>query len=154
MPGEQKDVISFLYDFPHHIEPELVGKLHPTLQQAAALVARAGRTNGGVLVDALHLHRSAGTPADLAAVPAWMLQAAQICDGQLAHPPTEAALIEEAREARLLPGEGELPLRDLIAALPAHVAYSAEVPMRGLDADTRLRLAYEATKRAVEAVRG
>ena len=38
MPGEQKDVISFLYDFPHHIEPELVGKLHPTLQQAAALV--------------------------------------------------------------------------------------------------------------------
>lgn len=37
MPGEQKDVISFLYDFPHHIEPEMVGKLHPALKQAYEL---------------------------------------------------------------------------------------------------------------------
>lgn len=37
MPGEQKDVISFLHDFPHHIEPEIVGKLHPTLKQAYEL---------------------------------------------------------------------------------------------------------------------
>lgn len=38
-----------------------------TVQQAGALLAAAGRPNAGVLVDALHLHRSGGTPDDVRA---------------------------------------------------------------------------------------
>lgn len=32
--------------------------------------------------------------------------------------------------ARLVPGEGEVPLVDIVAALPAHVPVGLEVPMR------------------------
>src|SRR5436853_388762 len=42
------------------------------------------------------------------------------------------ALIREARTGRLLPGEGALPLRDLVAALPATAPLAVEAPCRAL----------------------
>lgn len=122
-----------------------------TIQNAAALVAAAGRPNGAVLLDSLHLARSGGTPADIAGVPA---RAAQICDGPLANPVGTEALIHEARAHRLLPGDGELPLLDFLRALPPGTALSAEVPIPNVDAQTKLTLAAEATRRIVAALRG
>lgn len=38
MPGYQKDVYAFGYDFPHHVIPELINKLNPALSTAVSLV--------------------------------------------------------------------------------------------------------------------
>lgn len=120
-----------------------------TLAQALAVLRQADKPNGAILVDALHLNRSGGQPGDLRDVPACFLRAAQLCDAAPAMPAPEA-VIAEAREGRLLPGEGGLPLPALLAALPADVALSVETPVRGLDAKARIAAAYAATRRLLQ----
>jgi sugar phosphate isomerase/epimerase len=56
-------------------------------------------------------------------------------------------LIREARTGRLLPGEGVLPLRELVAALPPGIPLAIEAPSRAtadLPALERARRAYRA----------
>lgn len=125
----------------------MVWRVVGTIQQAAALVAAAARPNGAVLLDSLHLARSGGVPADIRALPAGHAVAAQICDAPALPPATEAGLIAEARENRLLPGDGALPLIDFLHALPQGCKISAEIPMPGVDPQTRLNRAYAATQR-------
>lgn len=112
-----------------------------TVEDAHRVVSRAGQANAGVLVDALHLSRSGGSPASLAALdPAW-LGYAQICDARAQAPPS-AGLRAEARTDRLLPGQGALPLRELLAALPPGIALGVEAPcaaQAGLDVVERGR---------------
>jgi sugar phosphate isomerase/epimerase len=126
-----------------------------SLPDARRVVDAAGRSNGGVLVDALHLSRTGGAPADLRDVPAALLRNVQLCDAPLARPATEEAIIQEARSARLPPGEGELPLRDLLAELPEDVCLSVEVPMgTAVPPERRVQQVYQATRRLFEACRG
>ncbi len=127
----------------------MVWRAIATIQQATKLVIDAGRPNGGVLMDSLHLARSGGVPADIRMTPPALVRAAQICDGPVTSPPNRDAIIAEARENRLPPGEGGLPLVDFLRALPPGTAISAEVPIPGLDAATRLRRAYDATMRVL-----
>ena len=61
--------------------------------------------------------------------------------------------VHEAFAARLLPGEGELWLGELIAALPPGTPISIEAPsarMAGLPAAERARLARVATERFLQ----
>jgi sugar phosphate isomerase/epimerase len=97
------------------------------LQQAIDLLSRAGRPNGRLLIDVLHLFRSGGTAQMLADVPARLIGSVQLCDAPR-RDPTDAHIVEEARQGRLFPGEGELPLRDYLRALPADICLSVEVP--------------------------
>jgi 2-keto-3-deoxy-6-phosphogluconate aldolase len=63
-------------------------------------------------------------------------------------------LIREARTGRLLPGEGVLPLTELVAALPAGVPLAIEAPSRAtveLPALERARRAYRAMSALVGA---
>nr|WP_314615545.1 TIM barrel protein [uncultured Pseudomonas sp.] len=115
-----------------------------TLQHAAGVVTAAGQGNAGVLLDALHLFRSGGGVADIAQVPAGYLRSVQLCDAPW-QAPVDAQIIEEAREGRLLPGQGQLPLAALLAALPARVQISVETPSRGRADHQRLRQAHDAT---------
>jgi sugar phosphate isomerase/epimerase len=103
-----------------------------TLAHAAEIVARSKRANASVLIDALHFSRSGGLPAHVAQVDPALLRYVQICDAGPDMPlPTDTpALIREARTGRLLPGEGVLPLKDLVAALPAGVPLAIEAPCR------------------------
>jgi len=55
----------------------------------------------------------------------------QICDGPLDLPGGDEAVRREVLE-RLLPGEGELPLRTLLNAVPASLAVEVEVPEAAL----------------------
>jgi hypothetical protein len=78
-----------------------------------------------------------------------LLPYAQICDAGAEMPaPTDApALIREARTGRLLPGEGVLPLRELVAVLPAGIPLAIEAPVRAtaaLPAVERARRAHAA----------
>jgi sugar phosphate isomerase/epimerase len=99
-----------------------------TLPQALRVVALAASDNARVMIDALHLFRSGGTVADLAAAPAHALAVCQLCDAPLA-PPAPELLAVEAREQRLLCGRGELPLGSLLEALPGGALLVAEVPI-------------------------
>jgi sugar phosphate isomerase/epimerase len=53
---------------------------------------------------------------------------AQLCDAPMTRPDGTDALIAEARGGRLLPGDGELPLLNLLKALPEHTVLSVELP--------------------------
>lgn len=127
-----------------------------TLGQACAVVERAGASNAAIVLDCLHLIRSGGTVDDVAALPAGRIGNLQLCDAPALSPPAEG-LATEARENRLPPGEGDLPLRDLIRAAGAVDAVDAEVPLgaayAGLDTLARVRLIHDATTRILSAAR-
>jgi sugar phosphate isomerase/epimerase len=115
------------------------------LQQAIAVVEQAGEPNGAVLVDALHLFRSGGDAAAIAALKPGRISAMQLCDAPWQSPPPEG-IIAEAREGRLAPGAGGLPLAALLGALPAATDISVEMPMPQLPAPERLALALQSTQ--------
>lgn len=118
----------------------------PTLASALDVVRQTGRADVGVIVDALHLQRSGGTPADLRAIPPGGLAYVQLCDAVAASPPDPRALAEEARHHRLLPGAGTLPLRELVGRLDRAVPLSVEVQSdelaRTIAPGPRARLAF------------
>ena len=120
-----------------------------SLVHAARVVAESKRSNASVLIDALHFSRSGGLPAHVASVDPALFRYAQICDAgpDMPGPGDTPALIREARTGRLLPGEGVLPLAELIAALPATVPLAIEAPNRAtadLPAVERAKRAYRA----------
>ncbi len=87
-----------------------------------------------MLIDALQFFRSRSDPAELAAFDPSLFSYMQICDAPLRAPQTVEELRREARTARLLPGEGELPLDTLLARLPPDITLSLEVPSARLTA--------------------
>ena len=127
----------------------------PTVRAASALVGGTGRTDLVVLVDALHLHRGGEAPADLAACDA-PIGYVQLCDAPLQAPGATDdadALAEEARHHRLFPGDGELPLADLLAALPADLPCTVEVQndeWAAVDAGRRARHAMTTARRVLD----
>lgn len=104
-----------------------------TLDAAVRIVGAAGHPAGCVLVDALHLRRSGGSPADLVGLDPNLLPYGQLSDGPLdpVWPSDEQARVE-SRTGRLLPGDGEFPLAELVAALPAGGTLSVEAPVAAL----------------------
>jgi sugar phosphate isomerase/epimerase len=105
-----------------------------TLGDAVRVVRESGCRNASVLVDALHFSRSGGHPADILSVDPKLFKYAQICDAVAEIPTRTDDLIREARTGRLLPGEGALPLRELIAALPSTIPLAIEAPVRATSA--------------------
>jgi sugar phosphate isomerase/epimerase len=89
-----------------------------SLGQAVAIAERVGRPEVAVLVDTLHLARSGGSPVDLASVDARLLPYLQLADAPALVPSDLAGLRDEALHGRLLPGEGVLPLHDVLRAVP------------------------------------
>lgn len=119
-----------------------------SLGAALALVAAIGRPGEvGVNVDLLHLMRTGGTLAELAAAPPGTILCGQLADGPLAAP---ADPVHEASAARCLAGEGAFDLAGFVAALPAGCPVSVEIP-RNAEAATMSALAR--ARRAVEGVR-
>lgn len=97
----------------------------PSTPLDAVEVAR--QTGCEVVVDLLHHVRvGAGVSEIDDIVAAGVLGWVQVCDAPAASPPP-SDLIQEARHGRLLPGHGTLPLRALLARVPAGTAVSVEV---------------------------
>jgi sugar phosphate isomerase/epimerase len=90
----------------------------PDLATALAIVTGTGADNAGVLVDTWHLSRSGGTVADLAAAPAGTLTAIQLSDRCTTR--AEGAYVP--MRDRLLPGDGDLPLSQIVATVRANSA--------------------------------
>lgn len=102
----------------------------PDARTALRIARAAGQPNARILVDSLHVARSATTREDLAGLPRAMLGYVQICDAPSAIPTTDEGLIHTARQARMIPGEGGIDLVDMFAQLPPDLPVSVEIPNR------------------------
>jgi len=85
-----------------------------TLSMAADIVGTSGVLNGGVLIDNLHLSRSGSSIDDVKAMPIDLFPYLQICDAPAQCPTDFAGLLDEALNGRLCPGEGSLPIVELL----------------------------------------
>lgn len=120
------------------------------LATALAAVEHVGRGDFRLLIDTMHLVRSGSGAADLAAIDPARIGYAQLNDTTLR--PCGGNYMEEAMFERMVPGEGELPLRDILSALPSDIVIELEVPRRSLALDgvapiDRLRPCVEAARR-------
>jgi sugar phosphate isomerase/epimerase len=111
------------------------------LRRAVRIAERSG--GGGVEVDSLHFQRYGGDFDELRAVDPALLPMMQLCDAPLAAPtglprperlPRGQAVdvddpLLESRAFRLLPGDGELPLAELVDAMPPGIPISVEAPV-------------------------
>ncbi len=104
------------------------------LGDALRVLELCGRPGAGLLVDPLHFARTGSAPSDLAAVDPTRFAYAQFCDAPAAGPsPDEVpAIIAEALDGRLLPGDGDLPLSALLDALPPAIPLSVELRSKAL----------------------
>ncbi len=104
----------------------------PGVLDAAAIVAAAGRANGGILVDTLHFDRSGSTLDQLDRVPPERLPFVHVCDCPAERPATTEGLLHNARAERLPPGEGGLDIRGVLRHMPPGIPVALEVPMEAL----------------------
>jgi sugar phosphate isomerase/epimerase len=131
------------------------------LDEALYIASASG--GGGILLDTLHFQRYGGRLEQLRSLDPDLLSYVQLCDAPLAPPSrlprpprlprgqsTDGTDLQlESRAMRLLPGDGELPLSEFLAALPAEISVSVEAPVLSLQESlTPLELA----RRAREAV--
>jgi sugar phosphate isomerase/epimerase len=124
-----------------------------SLARALSIVDRVDRPEAAVLVDTLHLARSGGTPDDLVGVHAHLLPYLQLADATAAGPTDLAGLRDEALHGRLLPGDGALPLAEVLAIV-ADVPVSVELRSSALmtahpDPVDRARAVLAATRRVL-----
>lgn len=100
-----------------------------TLPQTIQLIVESKR-DAVVCIDPLHLARSGGTPADVKALDSKYFPYAQMSDGVLGpDEPNPAMFGKLDLGTRAMPGEGKLPLRELLAALPKDIPFSVELPI-------------------------
>lgn len=120
-----------------------------TLHKAVSVVKAVNQPNLGVVVDALHLMRSGGSPEVLAALDGNAIAYGQLCDARGPEPIGTDQLRREARTGRYYPGEGELPVAAIVNALPMGKPLAVEAPCEvqaHLPIETRGRLCGEATR--------
>ncbi len=86
----------------------------PDLETAWSIVEAAGRSNGGLALDAWHYFRSGSASRSLCAIPGARVTGLQLCDAPSA---PEADPMHATLHQRLLPGDGELALGTLMADL-------------------------------------
>ena len=125
-----------------------------TLERTMRIVTGAAQPNGHVILDTLHISRTGGDYASAAKVPHSLMRYVQISDAPLPPPISKEEIAAEARFNRLAPGEGGLPLKAFCRAIPATMPISVEVafaPSRGLSPLERACLAYNSTRRLLDA---
>ena len=122
-----------------------------SLDDAMRVLELAHRpANGFILLDALHFFRSNSRIVHLRALDPKLIGTFQICDAPATAPTTIEGLIFEAREQRLLPGQGRLDLDALMNAMPKGLEIGVEVPLAhdhpGLTALERAKLSMAVTR--------
>jgi sugar phosphate isomerase/epimerase len=84
------------------------------LQTALAIVEGADAPNGALAIDTWHMSKLGIAPDDLRRVPARRLGWVELSDGQFENMPDP---VDETINHRALPGEGEFPIREYVAAV-------------------------------------
>ena len=87
----------------------------PDAATTVEVMQLAGAANVGLMLDTWHLLRGGGTVADIQALPPWSLRGVQLNDrlADASQPSDTGYAVSE----RLLPGEGDAPLGELVRAI-------------------------------------
>ncbi len=102
------------------------------LQQALQLVTTSGCANVAICIDPLNFARAGDSPAALRQIDPKLLPYAQITDGVIGpDEPNPALLGRMGPNQRRLLGQGNIPLRDILDAIPCGVPLSIELPPPG-----------------------
>ena len=101
------------------------------LSQALRIVETVAHPAGGVLIDTIHLARCGEFHLLPKVDPRW-LPYAQFCDGPATCAEGYQSLLTDAVDLRSLPGEGELPLQDVLSVLNADLPLALEIRSRRL----------------------
>ena len=119
------------------------------LSSACRIIKKSGMKNSKLVIDTLHLIRSGGSPQDLLAIDPGLISIFQISDAPYGPVKSDVdGLRQEARQSRLYPGHGALPLAEMVKILPAGLAIGVEVPHAShvaLSVVDRARLAADTT---------
>ena len=90
----------------------------PTLDAVLAICKGAGAKNGGIMLDNLHLQRTATPPQDIVRkIPRGLPLGVEINDGVLATP---VNFVDSVINKRLLPGDGEFDIAAFLHAVWTH----------------------------------
>jgi sugar phosphate isomerase/epimerase len=125
------------------------------MSSALAAIRHVGRPDFRLLIDTMHFIRSGSRPADLAGLDPDLIGYVQLCDAPLVS--RYATYMQEAMTERLIPGQGELPLLEILKAVPCDRVVSLEVPLlsqakAGMGPHERLRPAVAAARRLLEQI--
>jgi sugar phosphate isomerase/epimerase len=104
-----------------------------TLAKAREVVETVNHPAGAILVDALHLSRTGSSVENLKSIDSNLLPYIQLCDASKDLQDTSMeGILEDALYLRKLPGQGELPLKELLAGIDSSTPISLEIRSRAL----------------------
>ena len=124
---------------------------------AAETLRRCDHPAIGIALDALHFHRSGSDLTILRDLPLTWFRYLQLCDApERATPQSREALIREAVEERLLPGDGAIDLAGLLQSFPPELPLALEIPQatlaKTLDARARVARVVSATRSLLDGI--
>ena len=110
------------------VEPAVIRPL-ANVAQTQRLIRDAGCTNAAICVDPWNFSRAGDHASDLTRIDPKLLPYAQICDGIIGpDEPNPALLGRMSPNRRCLLGQGDVPLADILDALPTGLPLSIELP--------------------------
>ncbi len=118
MAGQRNMQVTLEFAPPHSIN---------TFEKALAAIRAIGKPNARLTIDAMHFFRTGGSIDQLTQPDGSHIGYVQLCDVPLSA--TTSDYYQEACFRRLLPGDGELPLRELLTVVPKNVRVGLEIPM-------------------------
>ena len=115
-----------------------------TLDDAFAVINAVNRSNAKILIDTLHLVRAGHNPEYISNFDESLFPYIQLCDGKakINHNDYEEVVFD-SRENRFSPGDGELPIHEILRFIDTDIPISIEVRSHVLN-----RLFPDASKRA------
>ena len=115
-----------------------------TLDDAFAVVNAVNRSNAKILIDTLHLVRAGHNPEYISNFDESLFPYIQLCDGKakINHNDYEEVVFD-SRENRFSPGDGELPIHEILRFINTDIPISIEVRSHVLN-----RLFPDASERA------
>lgn len=99
----------------------------PDLDTAIAAIRHVGRPSFRLLIDLMHFVRAGAGAEEAARLDPDLIGYIQLCDAPREF--TIEGYADEARYERMVPGTGDLPLAEILAALPRDRVVGLEVPM-------------------------
>lgn len=139
------------YDMRVSIEP-VTWSCMPDVATAARLIKESGRENVGLVIDVLHYYRSRNAMDVLQGLPREWFNYAHLCDCVKEIPTDNETLVHDGRAERLYPGEGAIPIKEIIDQIP-WVVRGVEVPhmkrLGELGLEEHARRALQAAKRVM-----
>lgn len=98
-----------------------------SMDSALDIIRKADHPAAALLIDTIHFQRAGHRAAQLEDVEASLLPYTQICDGNRDCDNSFEAYLEDAIDLRSCPGEGSLPVAEIIGMLPEAIPLSLEI---------------------------